>query len=344
MNLTPIGTLSNMKDGAAIIRLRGTIKQVWKREAKETKPNDQGQTRKYNLQALLIEDTSTKATTVLRLFGHAEVGVDMVGQVITVTAKNADQNPSGVSKSSYKDNDGKTWTNVAVSSDAKVLIGGPQQSPPASASRSAQPAATPASGNGKLRALGDLFVACLNEAHRVRQASPFPIDDKAAKEMGTTFFIECCRRGIDATPSRSQRGETPSHSNGPSDAAKQPRADEPVPVMAARIASGDVSSLATMNLDVQAEVFDCLAKMELDAKNCLPVDIDAAISRIRKATGCGPDKVSEYALRSWSKFLATIESCKKQRETEAGAAEAPVIETEIVDGDEPLNMEDEPEL
>ena len=334
MNLTPIGTLQNMKDGAAISRLRGTIKQVWKREAKETKPDDAGKTRKYNLQAILIEDTSTKATTVLRLFGHTEIGVDMVGQAITVTAKNADQNPSGVSKSSYRDNDGKTWTNVAVSSDAKVLIGGPQQSPPASASRPSQPA--PASGNGKLRALGDLFIACLSEAHRVRQSSPFPIDDSATKEMGTTFFIECCRRGIDATPTKAQR-ETPPSGEAPT------RGSEPVLVMAARIASGDVSSLATMSMDVQAEVFDCLAKMELDAKNCLPVDIDAAISRIRKATGCGPDKVAESALRSWSKFLATIDSCKKQREAEAKAAEAPVIETEIVDGDEPL-MEDEPEL
>ncbi len=295
-----------MKDDTVIHLLRGTIKQVWQRDSKT---NDKG--KPYTSQAFLITDPATQATTMVRTFDQFEITPQMVGSTITLSPSDKG---AGLTKTSFVrtsgERAGQRDHSVKVNGMAVISVEG-FDAPPANApvARSGSP----------LTELGNLYLDCLHEAHRIIMQSPFDIPEP--REVATTLFIECNKRNIKAAPR--------SHAPKPKSVAvtdttiPEPQKTEPVkqdakapaqstPPSAAKLAAQAVtrSGLPQMTEalndapeSVVCEAVDLLMKDMVDSGEIKMAQLDAAFAKWRNLH---PKNANHAMLANYNAFRDVV--------------------------------------
>jgi hypothetical protein len=305
-SLVAIGSIPSMKDDSVIHLLRGTVKQVW---PKENKVSNAGKS--YTSQAFLVADPTTQAVTMVRMFDQVEITPQMVGSTVSLTPS---EKGTGLTKTSFVrtsgDRAGQRDHSVKANGLAVVTVEGFNTSP----------LNAPVTGSGSaLAELGDLYLDCLHEANRIVMQAPFPIMEP--REVATTLFIECNRKGIKAAPkpvtSRTQPAPV-TDSPPPAQPKTEPVKPEAKPVTdtappsAAKLAAQAVTrsglpqmvdALKDVSEELVCEAVDLLMKDMIDSGEFKVTQLDAAFAKWQKLH---PKNANHAMLANYNAFRDVV--------------------------------------
>jgi hypothetical protein len=296
-----------MKDDSVIHLLRGTIKQVWPRESKVSTKGSQ-----YTSQAFLITDPATQAITMVRVFDQFEITPQMVGSAITLLPS---ENGAGLTKTSFVRSSGERAGqrdhSVKANGMATITVEGfdaPQAKAPSAVSVS------------PLTELGNLYLDCLHEASRIIMQSPFDIPEP--REVATTLFIECNRRGIKASRKPVAQSvqsaavtDSPNHQPPKTEPVKQDAgslAQSVPPPSASKLAAQAVTRSGLPQMaealnktpeSVVCEAVDLLMKDMIDSGEVKIAQLDAAFTKWQKLH---PKNANHAMLANYNSFRDAV--------------------------------------